>query len=271
MSSNFTVHRKKEDSIDFLIKRYPAFSAFKDTNVFPDSISGIERDLEWGYLENGSQKKLIKDLQTMFIGQTGYGKSTLLNAILGEYVFKTDDVESCTKELQNAFFWCDSKRNTYLSLKDFPGIGESEIADAKYMEWYKEMLIKSSCIVYVLNADKRSHTPDFKVFKELFEGNAMKNRVVIALTCADKVGNNRSEGITTEQLEILSRKVDEIKILFGDLPIIPCSGKTGWNVDKLVDAMVKMLKKDTFTVNIHISDSDIEAINGFFKAIFGWK
>ena len=72
----------------------------------------------------------------------------------------------------------------------------------------------------------------------------MQSRVIIALTCADKVGNNRGEGITSEQLEILNRKVDEVRRLFGDLPIIPCSGKTGWNVDKLVGAVVGMLKKD---------------------------
>ncbi len=244
MTGALTTYRQKEVGISFLINRYPEFSAFKGARISLSYISGIERNTTWSYCENGVHKKDIENLQTMFIGQTGYGKSTLLNSILGEDVFKTDDINSCTKELQNALFWLDDEKKTYLSLNDLPGIGESEVADVGYMKWYKGMLEKSSCIVYVLNADKRSHTPDFKVFKALFEGNKMQSRVIIALTCADKVGNNRGDGITSEQLEILSRKEDEIRRLFGDLPIIPCSGKTGWNVDKLVGAVVGMLKKD---------------------------
>lgn len=259
MSSGLTTYRQLEDSIDYLIKRYPELSAFKGKRISLSYISGIERNTTWSYRENGAHKKNIENLQTMFIGQTGYGKSTLLNSIIGKDVFKTDDIMSCTKELQNALFWLDTEKKTYLSLNDLPGIGESDIADSGYMEWYKGMLKMSSCIVYVLNADKRSHTPDFRAFKELFEGNGMKNRVVIALTCADKVGNNRGDGITTEQLKILSHKVDEIKKLFGDLPIIPCSGKTGWNVDKLIGAMVGMLKRDIDNISDYIS--------GYFKSI----
>lgn len=247
MSNGLTLHIKKTDDIDYMIRRFPVFSSLRGATV---RASGIGRysDYIWNYNENGVFKEKQVLLQVMVIGQTGYGKSTLLNSIIGENIFQTDDVVSCTKELNTAKFKLSSANSHYLALSDLPGIGESAIADAKYMEWYKGMLKASSCIVYTLNVDKRSYEPDERVFKEVLIDSSIRNRLIIALTCADKAGNNRkSDDITPEQMDTINRKIAEIKKLklLADLPVIPCSGKTGWNVDALVKEIVAQLRKDT--------------------------
>lgn len=247
MSNGLTLHIKKTDDIDYMIRRFPVFSSLRGATVRASG-TGRYSDYMWNYNENGVFKEKQVLLQVMVIGQTGYGKSTLLNSIIGENIFQTDDVVSCTKELNTAKFKLSSANSHYLALSDLPGIGEGATADAQYMEWYKGMLKASSCIVYTLNADKRSHTPDHQVFKELFDNSAIRSRLIIALTCADKVGNNRTYEITPEQMDIINRKISEVKKLFGNLTVVPCSGKTGWNIDKLISEIVPLLRKDTVTI-----------------------
>ena len=96
------VHPNYSDEIDNLIERFPCFDYLNHIE-FP-----IYGDIKWNMTND---KFGLKDVdgyavQVMFIGKTGYGKSTTLNRIVGKDVFDTDDISSCTKELFSAD--CDS-------------------------------------------------------------------------------------------------------------------------------------------------------------------
>ena len=76
----------------------------------------------------------------MFIGKTGYGKSTTLNKLVGSNVFETSDVSVCTKDLYNSMYRISPHIPSFFVISDLPGIGESNYADNHYYDWYKEML-----------------------------------------------------------------------------------------------------------------------------------
>ena len=106
------------------------------------------------------------DIQIMAIGKTGYGKSTLLNALIGEEVFKTSNYAICTKSLQSCEYKL-SEENHYFSIVDLPGIGENEQQDKQYLKWYNDMINKSELILYTLRVDQRDYTHDLAAFQKL--------------------------------------------------------------------------------------------------------
>ncbi len=115
----------------------------------------------------------IKALNVIFIGQTGYGKSSLLNALLGALIFETSDYEACTKVLQLADYFLHLKNSEdktayILSFVDLPGIGESDKADNQYLQWYQSYIAEAAVVVYLLRADKRDHTQDEFFFSHVF-------------------------------------------------------------------------------------------------------
>lgn len=165
-----------ESDIDELIERYSSLSFLKSIQLRADASISWDRESGTTY-----------DLQVIFIGKTGYGKSTTLNSIIGNRVFETNDVSSCTKKLHSAEYKLHSKKPYYFSLCDLPGVGESTEADERYLEWYRDILLKSNCVVYVLRADQRDFTIDEKIFSSLFQNQAEKKKVIIALNYADKV------------------------------------------------------------------------------------
>jgi len=82
----------------------------------------------------------IKALKIIFIGQTGYGKSSLINKLIDKNIFETSDYESCTKTLQSAVFFLHHKMKHekvayHLSFVDLPGIGENDKSDEQYLQW----------------------------------------------------------------------------------------------------------------------------------------
>lgn len=194
--------------IEELINKFPQFSFVKRVKIKKNNTFTMTHEFL------SSQTEQIYPIQVLFIGKTGYGKSTTLNRIVGQEVFETDDVCSCTKEMYEVSYCIDKKKKTFLTFNDMPGIGESLKADEQYYEWYENMISCSECIVYVLRADQRDYSWDDKVFRQFLK--KCKKQVIIALNCADKIEPiNRHEGLSTEQILNLKAKVKRLSTLFG--------------------------------------------------------
>lgn len=69
----------------------------------------------------------------MFIGKTGYEKSTTLNTLVGKQVFDTDDVNVCTKDLYNSMYRINTSNPSFFVISDLSGVGESNYADNHYL------------------------------------------------------------------------------------------------------------------------------------------
>ena len=126
-------------------------------------------------------------------------------------------------------------------------------ADEKYLEWYRNMLIKSQVVVYVLRADQRDYSADEKVFKTLFKDNTAYEKVIMAINYADKIEPiNRNEGLSNEQIANLQRKVEYVSNIFKieKNNIIYYSAKDQINIDLLVDKIAKKLKENMIKMNV---------------------
>ena len=182
----------------------------------------------------------VKCLNVLFIGQTGTGKSTLINRITGGEYMLTDDVRCCTKEMGSVDFKLSSKCS--LCFCDMPGIGENSIADAQYYEWYRRMFDMSDCVVYLLRAEKRDYALDLEEFQRLREINNKK--LILGLGCVDKLPPlNRSQPfrLSSEQKEVLKQKIDDIRKLFKVNKIFPFSATENYKIDKLTEMICEVL------------------------------
>ena len=178
--AGFTVKILKQGHIDELAGRFPAFrdlrgKAIPHTEPHRWSIGG----------------RTVYCLQVIFLGKTGYGKSTTINKLIGGDLFPTDDISSCTKECYAAEYQLNwSEKPYYLSIGDLPGVGESLEADQQYLESYHNFLSKASVVVYMLRADQRDFAIDLDVFGDLFDDWQQKNKVLIGLNFTDQLQPN---------------------------------------------------------------------------------
>lgn len=238
-----TVHINHSAEIHELVNKYSCFNFLKNSILKEnESVSWYMNNNYWNF-----QDTLVHQIQVMFIGKSGYGKSTTLNKIIGKDVFESNDVEACTKDLYSANYRLSKDRNHFFALCDLPGIGESKQADVKYYEWYREMLLKSHCVVYLLRADQRDFAIDEILFKEMFRNSDERKKIIVALNYADKVEPiSRTAALSSLQIENLNKKVSTVKRLFDltDDRILYYSATDMLNIDVLVKKITDVVRKN---------------------------
>lgn len=224
-----------ESHIDVLISKYKYFEGFKDMILMPK-----DRNI-WNRKQGATY-----DAQVIFVGKTGYGKSTTINAIVGAGIMESRCNEPCTRVCQSAEYRLHPNKNYYLSFGDLPGIGESIEADRIYLELYSNFLKKTDLPVYILRADTRDWAVDEKAFNILFNDGFSKKRVLVGLNYSDKIQpiNRQYPFIPSyEQIDNIKEKIKEISKLFGisERMIIPYSASEKWNIRELVKAISENL------------------------------
>jgi len=227
------------------IRYHPFYSQFS----FLQRIYVSDKDsIQWNWKDSG---KILYLIQVMFIGKTGYGKSTTLNKICNADLFESDDISGCTRRLQTAMYRLKKKFPLYLSFCDFPGIGESANLDKQYIEWYSEMLGKSRCIVYLLRADQRDFSIDLQILKEMgvLSNQDMLKKTIFAINFADKIEPlNRAYPFNpdSKQLKNLNKKTIEVRNIFGvnENNILYYSAAENYNIDDFINKITMVLKNE---------------------------
>lgn len=236
------VHIVYSGEIYELTYRYPCLSFLEHFSIPQIEMNQwIMNNDYWGYVD-----KTVYELNVMVIGKAGYGKSSTLNRIIGRDKFATDDINVCTKNLYDAVYKLNKRQDVFLSLCDLPGIGESNYADDHYYVWYRDMLKKSHCVLYVIRADQRDYSMDEIIFKHIFRENAEKEKVVLALNFADKIEpvNRQSVELSSVQRTNLKAKVSDVSKIFqiSKRNIVYYSAADNLNVDILVRCIAEKLR-----------------------------
>jgi len=159
----------------------------------------------------------VKVGRVVFIGEPNVGKSSLLNALVGESVSIVTDMPGTTREEVRGM------RNG-ITFLDTPGMGRSKTSLDKFMnKSISSAHASADVIVFVLDAT------DFKGFEKI--GNFSKP-VIVAVNKTDKTNFEK----LYPKLQLLTTKA---------AAIVPCSAKTGFNLDVLVAEIVKLLPEGT--------------------------
>jgi len=129
-----------------------------------------------------------KPLSVSIMGQTGTGKSTLINALFDTNL-KTDRVRPCTIEIE--MIPIKGQGGHELHFYDLPGIGESQKADAKNIERYRQRLLESDIVLWTIHADNRSLQFDVDCLSQIMktldarEDQQAISKIVFVLTKVD--------------------------------------------------------------------------------------
>lgn len=240
---NITTKFLSEENIESLGNKY---KFLKDVELSSSSFR------DWHYTSTHHLGyESIKALKIIFIGQTGYGKSSLINKLIKKDVFETSDYESCTKTLQSAIYFLHHKMKHknlayHLSFVDLPGIGENDKADERYLQWYKDYIEEAAVIVYLFRSDKRDHTQDEFFFNYVFNKNKSK-QLICVISQADKIEPlNRGLKLSNLQKNNLLKKESEITnkpfLKFDKINIIHVSSHLNINITELENKIIKKLK-----------------------------
>lgn len=197
--------------------------------------------------------KTIKSYNVCFLGRTGNGKSSLINAMFGTD-FSTNPLVSCTKEMYSVTLMDGVAGKEAITVYDTPGIGEFS-NNERYYRFYEHSVSISDCVVIVMTMD-RTYGPLQRLLISLEEilGSADR-RYVVAINHIDSntVGakniplwdemNNCPTQICLDNIAI---KISDIKKYLTDyipskFEIIPVCAKRKYNLDKLYNAIINNL------------------------------
>jgi GTP-binding protein len=159
-----------------------------------------------------------------FLGRSNVGKSSLLNALVGEKAAKVSNTPGRTRAI-NFFLVLDERRARKMVFADLPGYGYAKISRSISAEWpafiEPYLLMRSTLALSICLVD--SNVPPRPNDRQLLDWLRATGRAfVVVATKIDRMSGNQR----TQSLAALKRalEVDEI---------LPVSAKTGFGIKEL--------------------------------------
>lgn len=180
------------------------------TNIFErlEKISAENRQV----LENSKSIKFLKNgINVALVGKTNVGKSSIMNALLGENRSIVTDIQGTTRDsVTESFLYKGMKIN----LIDTAGIRQTEdVVENLGIEKSKEKLQNADVVLFVLDGSVKEDEED----KEIFELLKDKNHLVVI---------NKSD-----KKRVLEKKENELEV----------SAMANQNIDKLKEKIINLV------------------------------
>lgn len=196
--------------------------------------------------------KRIKSRNICFLGRTGNGKTSLINALFGT-TFPTDAHVSSTKEMYTATLMVSGENEVeaYTAV-DTPGIGEFSNND-KYFRYYEHAASIADCVILVMTLD-RTDAPAQRLLLSLKDILSQRNRkYVIAINHIDsrvvtdnantyEPWDNEKNRPTEQCLNNIKERMDILKTKFNgkfpdDFDIIPVCALRKYGIENLKETI----------------------------------
>lgn len=159
------------------------------------------------------------------IGRTNVGKSTLMNALLGE---KISIISSKPQTTRNEIKGILSGEGYQIVFLDTPGLHKPKNKLSEFMiKTALDTLDEVDCVLFMVEADSDVGSGD-RYIAELLKD--VKTPIILVLNKIDKVNE-----------EILSQRIEAYKELGNFKDVVWISAEKGQNLDKLVNVIKEVL------------------------------
>jgi GTP-binding protein len=171
-----------------------------------------------------SQFPTLRQPEIAFLGRSNVGKSSLLNALVGEKAAKVSSTPGRTRAI-NFFLVLDERRTARMILADLPGYGFAKISKSISAEWPKfiepYMLEREELKLCICLVDSNIAPQESDLQLIEFLRNAGRAFVVVA-TKADRLSGNER-----------TRNLAALKKGLGVEKILAVSAKTSYGLKEL--------------------------------------
>lgn len=186
-----------------------------------------------------------------FLGQTGVGKSSTLNALFRAGV-EVSHTRACTQDAIGIEIKLNkvTGANGSLIAYDMPGLGESRIADDRYISTYTRVLQKVDVALWILDAQNRAMSEIQRNLEEQVRviNPKLMQKMVVALNKADLVypGNWHPQANlpSEEQENHIAGRIQDVKSKIQEVipewkgTVIAYSAEKRYNLPQLFSAML---------------------------------
>ena len=252
-SSIQQLHGSVKDKITEIRKEILYHTAFIETALDdPEhiSIEGYSEKLQAAVLkllnevhkliDSSSDGRILKEgIQTVILGKPNAGKSSLLNALMGEERAIVTDIAGTTRDVLSEHI---RLKGLSLNIIDTAGIRDTEdviekIGVNKAFDYAKE----SDLIIYVIDSSVSLDQSDYDII-HLLSG----RRAIIILNKSDL--DTLIDISDVRERYLIYNSLDE----WEEIPIIEISAKNGYGVDVLEEKIKEMFYRENISFNTEV-------------------
>lgn len=170
------------------------------------------------------QKEGFRSGFVTMIGRPNMGKSTLINALIGEKMVITSDTAQTTR---NRIHCVLTREDAQLVFVDTPGIHKPQDKMGEYLvKTAYESLADVDVVLLLVDAKYSPGKGDQFILKQI---QGIKTPVIVVLNKIDEI-----------PMELIPKRIQEYH-KFADCAVIPISALKEQNLDTLVDEMITLL------------------------------